>query len=238
MNTNKNFEEKMRDILREENKAIMDEYEKVSAQMQEDISSKIDENVLKAVIEYDKQRKEKRKKKYISILSKVAIFIIVCSVAIPFIAPKHAEAFRTKILDMFFNEKSGSVSLRGQTEIDMIGDWDEYYYPEYIPETYELVAAEKVDESSTMLFISNDRKHELRIEELPVNSAISLDTDYTKVESIEIGYNEGQYAINEKYEYIIVTWRTENKIISLEGDTSINKQEYINIAENLIYVDK
>ena len=35
------------------------------------------------------------------------------------------------------------MSLRGQTEIDMIGDWDEYYYPEYIPETYELVAAEK-----------------------------------------------------------------------------------------------
>ena len=101
MNTNKNIEEIMRDILREENQAIMDEYEKVSAQMQGDIPAKIDENVLKAVIEYDKQQKGKRKKKYISVLSKVAIFIIVCAFAIPFIAPKPVDAFRIKSLICF-----------------------------------------------------------------------------------------------------------------------------------------
>ena len=190
------------------------------------------------VIEYDKQRKEKRKKKYISILSKVAIFIIVCSVAIPFIAPKHAEAFRTKIFDMFFNEKSGSVSLRGQTEIDMLGDWDEYYYPEYIPETYELVAAEKVDESSTMLFISNDRKHELRIEELPQNSNISIDTDHTSIENVKIGYYDAVYAICKEADSALLTWVNEKKIISIHGDTSIDKQEYIKIAEKLKFVER
>ena len=238
MNTNKKFEEIMTDILKEENQAIMHEYEKVSAQMQGDIPAKIDENVLKAVIEYDKQQKGKRKKKYISVLSKVAIFIIVCAFAIPFIAPKPVDAFRIKILDMFFNEKSGSVSLRGQTEIDMIGDWNEYYYPEYMMDNYSLIGAEKMGERSIMLFVSNDRKHELRIEELPPNSNISIDTDHTSIENVKIGYYEAVYAICKEADSVLLTWVNEKKIISIHGDASIDKREYINIAENLKYVER
>lgn len=162
----------------------------------------------------------------------------MCAFAIPFIAPKPVDAFRIKILDMFFNEKSGSVSLRGQTEIDMIGDWNEYYYPEYMMDNYSLIGAEKMGERSIMLFVSNDRKHELRIEELPPNSNISIDTDHTSIENVKIGYYEAVYAICKEADSVLLTWVNEKKIISIHGDASIDKREYINIAENLKYVER
>ena len=164
--------------------------------------------------------------------------MIACIVSANFIFPESVNAFRTRILDMFFNENSGSVSLRGETEADMIGNWNEYYYPQYIPEGYKLLGAEKMGERIVMVFVSNNREHELKIEELPINSNVSIDTNYTNIKNVKINSYEGVLSTNEEYGNIILSWATDKKILSIHGDVSIENNEYIKIAENLNYIER
>ncbi len=238
MNTNKKFDDIMKEIIQEKNKSIMSEYEKIAEEAENTHSSAIDESIIKAVLEYNKKEKEQRKKKYFSILSKVAIFFITCIVSTSFIFPESVEAFRVKIFDILFNDEEGSVSLMGEEDKDLLSEWTEYYYPEYMMDNYSLIGAEKMGERSIMLFVSEDGNHQLKIESIPVNSTINIDTDDASIENVAIGYYEGIYAVDSENENVIITWMNENTILKVQGDTSIAKNEYIKIAENLKYIDK
>ncbi len=238
MSTNKNFEEIMKEILSEETQLIIDEYEKSIEDVEKDFPSGIDENILRMVIEYDNKQREKKKKQFVSVLSKVAVFAIVCVAATTFLFPEHVEAFRTRVFDMFFNDEAGSVSLRGENELDMIGDWTDYYYPEYMPEGYKLIGAEKMGEIYIMLYTSEDGEHQLNMQTMPDNSTISIDTDMSSIEDVKIGYHEGIYSVNEEYNKNIITWVSDKKIVYIQGDNTIHKDEYIKIAENVRYIER
>ena len=238
MNTNKKFDDIMKEIIREKNKYIMSEYEKMAEEAENTHSSAIDENLIKAMIEYEKKDKERRKKKYFSILSKVAILLITCVVSANFIFPESVDAFKTKIFGKLFNEVNESLSLKNENEINIIDNWNDYYYPQYIPKDYEIVAAEKTDEGSIMLFLSHNKEHELRIEEILGESGINIDTTFTQILNISIRASEGQYAINEQDNYVLLAWPEDNRIIVIRGDMSLSQQEYIKIAENMKYLNK
>lgn len=238
MNTSKKFDEIMKEIVREENNAIMSAYEEKALKLEKKQECEIDERIVKAIIEYDKNKRYQRKKRYCSILSKIAIILIVCIVAVNFILPEPVEAFRTNVLGVFLNHNSGSVSIREELQADLLEDWDEFYYPEYVPNEYILLGAETAEQRSVMLFVSTDRSHKLEIEQLSVDGNISIDVDNTVIEKINVGYYEGIYAISESFNYSILTWSTENKLISICGDNSITKEEYIKIAESFEFVKR
>ena len=238
MSTNNNFEDIMREILREKNQAIMSEYEETTRCYNDEKSFSIDEKVIKKLIEYDKNEKQKRRKNILSILSKVAIIIIGCTITITFAFPDDVEAFRTKIISTFFNNHSGSVSLRGEQEIDMLKDCKNYYYPKYMLDGYELLGAEKMGERIVMVFVTEDRTHKLEVEQLPINSNVSVDTEHVNIDNVKINYYEGIYTKRKEHDYVVMTWASENKIISIYGDTSIAKEEYIKIAENFEFVER
>lgn len=239
MNRSNNcFENIMQEILKQENQEIMDSYEQKIADLEHEKEIKIDENILKMFIEYDNQKNKNKKKRYISILSKVAILILICSVSISFVLPEEVAAFRPKFFNILFNEDSGALQLRGQTEIDYIGEWYDYYYPQHMPTGYELLAAKKMGDRKVMLYAVQDSEHQLKIEQLPTNSTMSIDSDHIINEKIKIGHYEGIYSISEEYDYVMVTFLTENSIICINGDLSIDKDEYIKIAENFKYIER
>lgn len=238
MSTNRNFEEIMKELIREENELIMSEYEKSAIESSYIGQGKIDEKILKMAIEYDKKKKENKKKKIISVLSKVAVVMMICVVSAAFVFPESVEAFRVKIFDVFFNEDTGSASLKGENEVDYLGDWTEYYYPEYMPENYKMIGAERMGERSIMLFALENGEHPLKIESIPANSTVNVDTDSTSIEKIQIGYYEGMYAVDNEKENALITWVNENNILTVQGDISLDKTEYIKIAENLKYIEK
>ena len=57
MSTNKKFDDIMREIIQAKNKSIMSEYEKIAEESENTPIGAIDENIIKAVIEYDKKEK-------------------------------------------------------------------------------------------------------------------------------------------------------------------------------------
>ena len=238
MSTNKKFDDIMREIIQAKNKSIMSEYEKIAEESENTPIGAIDENIIKAVIEYDKKEKSKKKKKYLSVFSRVAILLITCAVSVSFIFPESVEAFRVKMFNALFNDESGSISLSEEANNDLLSEWTKYYYPKYMLDNYNLVAAEKIGERSIMLFVSEDGKHQLKIESIPVNSTINIDTDNTNIENVAIGYYEGIYAVDSENENVMITFINENAIMKVQGDTSIDKDKYIKIAENLKYIDK
>ena len=46
-----------------------------------------------------------------------------------------------------------SVTIRTEDEYDMIGDWEDYWYPATLPETFVLQGAEKLGDESIILFV-------------------------------------------------------------------------------------
>lgn len=238
MNTNRNFEDIMKELLQEKNESIMNEYEKMTEKNESIYPNSIDEKILKAVMEYEKEEKAKKKKKLFSVLSKVAVFLIVCAVAVNYVFPEHVEAFKIKVMDVFFDDEAGAVNIKGEGEEALLEGWTEYYYPGYMLEKYSLAGAEKMGERCVMLFLSDDGEHQIKIESLPANSTVNINTDDASVEDVKVGYYKGIYVVDTENENAIITWMNDTNIFNVQGDTSVTKDEYIKIAASLKYIDR
>lgn len=238
MNTNRTFDDIMKELLQEKNESIMNEYENMIGKHENIFINSIDEKILKAVMEYEKEEKLKKKKRLFSVLSKVAVFLIACVVAVNYVFPEHVEAFKVKVMDVFFDDEAGAINLKGGGEKSLLEGWTEYYYPEYMLEKYCLTGAEKTGERCVMLFISEDGDHQIKIESIPANSTVSINTDDASVEDVKIGYYKGVYVVDTENENSIITWMNDTNIFNVQGDTSVTKDEYIKIAESLKYVGR
>ena len=67
----------------------------------------------------------------------------------------HQEAFRIKVFSFFSNDSDGSVTIRSE-ENQLLAGWEDYWYPEYMPDGFELVGAEEDDMGKYMLFESDN----------------------------------------------------------------------------------
>lgn len=192
-----------------------------------------DHSFLEFAQEYDKKaKKQKVTEKRKRILQIAAVFL-VCITTMTAIAVETSEAFRVRFYSLFSNETDGAVALLTEREQDLIGEWENYWYPTYVPDGFQMVAADKRDNKSAIVFESNDGKISFRIMEFSFNVAISHDTDTNTVEEVRVGYYKGYLFEDVQNQNIDVYWLTDDRqmVVSMAGE--MNKETVLKIAEEL-----
>ena len=192
-----------------------------------------DQEMLEIARRYDARQKTLKKKKLMKGITRAAAVFAVCLG----LTTAVASAFHVNIFKLIFNPDSGSVTLLSETEQEMIGDWEGYWYPEYLPEGFYLAEAEETKFSKAMLFVSNGSDATIVITNDKSGSQYSFDTDTTLIEPLEVGYYEGYYFCDEQNNHSYAIWQTEDMIITVSCENMIDKSQIISIAENMKYVD-
>ena len=194
----------------------------------------IDREILKLCMDYDKKQQEK--KKLYSVLSKVAVVVIALFLSFEVFMPETAQAFHTKLFGLVFDERAGSLYLNSESEREMIADWTDYNYPEYIPQGFVLSDARKKDFDSILLYENTDKTVTIRIMEESLETSMSLDTETTEMKHVQVGIYKGYLFTGTDYDGVILTWIQNDRRIIITTNKALTEEELVKIGENLIYV--
>ncbi len=183
---------------------------------------------------FKQERKKEFLKKLSSVSKRVAIFAVIIIFAISIVAFS-VEAFRVKIFNFFIDVKKEYTTFK-KDEVNLednntnpvkarilIGS----YLLDYIPEGFELVESSSNAMMTRAKFSNNNLTINLRI--APENLSISLDTEDTKNEKIDIDGKKCNYIERQNENYLL--WYDNDKVVTLSGN--ITKEELIKIVQEI-----
>ena len=192
-----------------------------------------DQEMLEIARRYDARQKTLKKKKLMKGITRAAAVFAVCLG----LTTAVAYAFHVNVFKLIFNPDSGSVTLLSETEQEMIGGWEGYWYPEYLPEGFYLAEAEEVEKLRYMLFIDDKSDKEIIIINDAQSMQYSFDTDTATIEQMKVGYYEGYYFCDEENNHSYAIWQTEDMILRITLENVIDKELCVRIAEGMKYVE-
>lgn len=224
--------ELLAELIAEDMEKELEEIEKLDVEVPEELH----QHMLEFVRELDRKDAQRRRKQFRIRAMRFAAVFCVCIITMGTLALGTSEALRERVFTLFHNEEDGSVTLRTKSEYDMIGSWDDYWYPTWIPEGYYLLGADK--KAGVMLFVSDTEEAEIRIVESSLDSNHSFDADTTKADVVKIQEYEGYLFIDQENCSVDVMWLTESRRISIKQKYSLDESVIFKIAENMEYVSK
>ncbi len=169
--------------------------------------------------------------------TRFAAIFLACFVTMGSLALGTSEALRERVFTLIFNEETGSVSLRTESEEDMIGSWEDYWYPTWLPEGFYMLWAERGN-YLFMLFVSQNGPYEIRIREYSLNgTSVGLDTDTSKVEEIKVGDKNVVLSVDKTNKNMAAVWMTDAKILKIDVNESTDREVLIKIIENMQYIN-
>ena len=197
------------------------------------ISSEIYDKIKNAAAEIDRQYIErKRRVRLKRLVQTVACFIAVCSV-ITFTMPQAATAMKALLFDVSVDEEAGGMALEPQKDFAVMSQWDEYYYPQYLPDGFELEIADDEYVSKKMIFGSKDSDIIIDMQQDDLNANVSHDIDTASVERIRINGWDGYIFIDEEYCYVDLILYTDINLTTILMRESTDEDIVLDIAENL-----
>lgn len=222
----------MKALARKTDDAFEKEYEELNEAGKE-FSPKLDAKLLEAAKFYDKRYAVgQKKRKSRQILQKAAVFLLIF-LSVNTLAIGTSQAYRQFIFQVFENKENGSITIHNPAELDMIGSWEDYWYPAYLPEGYQIVAAEEIP-VKCLLIQAVTGEEPLLITEYPQGSELSYDTEHSQISDIRIHNSIGKRIAFEDHTRIV--YPTETMILEFRFDAGVPEQEVVKIAENMEYV--
>lgn len=190
--------------------------------------------------DYNKQlKKQDQKRKFRSryqLMSKrVAIFIAIALVG-TFVTTMSVEAFRVKLFNIVteVTYKYTKVSIvETENGLESQIDWDTYYAPEYIPESYAYSNSEYFGEIK-IIFYSDTSGKEIQFSQTPLKPEYQIDTEDAVVKEVLIKGEKGFLA--QKEGLLTLIWMTDEITFHIVGE--MERDEIIKIAESLKYFSK
>lgn len=222
----------MKTLAKKLDDAFEKEYEELNEAGKE-FSPQLDAKLLEAAKFYDKryavgQKKRKSRK----LLQKAAVFLLIF-LSVNALAIGTSQAYRQFVFQVFENEENHSINFHDRAEQDMIGSWNDYWYPTYLPEGYQIVAAEEVPEKC-LLIQAGISEASLIITEYSQETELSYDTEHSQISDIRIHNYLGKRIAFENH--TIIVYPTETIMLEFRFDATIPEQEVVKIAENMEYV--
>ena len=217
-------------------KKIDDAFEKEYEDLNEagkEFSPQLDAKLLEAAKFYDKRYAVgQKKRKSRQILQKAAVFLLIF-LSVNTLAIGTSHAYRQFVFQVFENAENHSINFHDRAEQDMIGSWNDYWYPTYLPEGYQIVAAEEVPEKC-LLIQAGISEASLIITEYSQETELSYDTEHSQISDIRIHNYLGKRIAFENH--TIIVYPTETIMLEFRFDATIPEQEVVKIAENMEYV--
>ena len=222
----------MKTLAKKTDDAFEKEYEELNEAGKE-FSPQLDAKLFEAAKFYDKryavgQKKRKSRK----LLQKAAVFLLIF-LSVNALAIGTSQAYRQFVFQVFENEENHSINFHDRAEQDMIGSWNDYWYPTYLPEGYQIVAAEEVPEKC-LLIQAGISEASLIITEYSQETELSYDTEHSQISDIRIHNYLGKRIAFENH--TIIVYPTETIMLEFRFDATIPEQEVVKIAENMEYV--
>ncbi len=217
-------------------KKIDDAFEKEYEELNEagkEFSPQLDAKLLEAAKFYDKRYAVgQKKRKSRQILQKAAVFLLIF-LSVNTLAIGTSQAYRQFVFQVFENEENHSINFHDRAEQDMISSWNDYWYPTYLPESYQIVAAEELPEKC-LLIQAGTSEASLIITEYPQETELSYDTEHSQISDIRIHNYLGKRIAFENH--TIIVYPTETIMLEFRFDAAIPEREVVKIAENMEYV--
>lgn len=222
----------MKALARKTDDAFEKEYEELN-EVGKGFSPQLDAKLLEAAKFYDMQYAAgQKKRKSRQILQKAAVFLLLF-LSVNTLAIGTSQAYRQFVFQVFENNENNSMTIHNPAELDMIGSWEDYWYPAYLPEGYQIVAAEEIP-VKCLLIQAVTGEEPLLITEYPQGSELSYDTEHSQISDIRIHNSIGKRIAFEDHTRIV--YPTETMILEFRFDAGIPEQEVVKIAENMEYV--
>ena len=201
----------------------------------EDVPEYLDKNVFTIIEQMEQENAERRKKLRRKTIIKAAAILIVCTAAFNIVALSVSEAYRSRFFNLIYNDESGSVKFLTENEESMLAGWNNYWYPEYLPDGYYLHDAIN-DIDKTLIFLNNSSNSEISVTFFNSDINLTYNSDDVEIESIKVGQYEGMLFINSDYNYIHLTWLAENQIIEIKVSESTDSELILKIAESMKFI--
>ena len=222
----------MKALARKTDDAFEKEYEELN-EVGKGFSPQLDAKLLEAAKFYDMQYAAgQKKRKSRQILQKAAVFLLLF-LSVNTLAIGTSHAYRQFVFQVFENNENNSMTIHNPAELDMIGSWEDYWYPAYLPEGYQITYAEE-DPVKCFLVQPGTGAESLIITEYSQGTEISYDTEHSQISDIQILNYLGKRIAFENH--TIIAYPTETMILEFRFDAGIPEQEVVKIAENMEYV--
>ncbi len=171
----------------------------------------------------------KRKEIIRRYLSRAAMLLLVLLVSVATVTMS-VDAFRVKFLNLFVEEKNDHnvIKFEEVQNIEWPSDWNDFYYPTFIPDGYVLDETQRNNNMKTMIFTNNSEKI------LIINQStddVTMNLDSEKANNRKILINESEAVMVEKDKTISITWSSNETIFLVTGEEDIRIM--IQIAEKI-----
>lgn len=195
-------------------------------------------------LQEEKEKREaqarKRKQKAKGLVRAAAILLAFCLLG-GVVLTVTVDAFRIKLMDILFKDHGEYVemnlvdqgSLPADIRAQIPEDWENLFYPGWLPEGYELTAISGIQGGMKDLLFEGPNSGYISFDFIPTEESSKLiDSEETEFTDIKIGRYPAVCLKREKR--IILVWEQSGFTFSLI--TEISEEEAIKIAENISYV--
>lgn len=227
------------DLLRKAAEAISRQYAAEMDEMENDlveVPEELDRKILQMAREYDAKHRQEIWKKRGRTALRTAAVLVVAVLGIGVIGMSISEAFRIRIFSMLENIDDGAVAFRDDAAYELLKEWTDYWYPEYLPEGYYLLTAEINDDFDKIILFKSTEDNEIRIYETNAGNMPEIDKDTNVYEEVYINSgNAYLFSDSEQQKYHLL-WKAEDWIFRITFADFDKKEEIIKMAGSLKYI--
>ncbi|MEG2785802.1 MAG: DUF4367 domain-containing protein, partial [Anaerovoracaceae bacterium] len=151
------------------------------------IPGEIDKKMLDFMKTADEQRERKYTKKREKKYSQICVAAVVAIIVTTTITVASVDALRIKYFGFLLKQNEGNISFTPKEDPDnLLAGWSDYWYPEYIPEGFELIYVENNQIEKLLRFDSKETDAFIIITEDFVQGNIGMDTDWATMTEMEV----------------------------------------------------
>ncbi|WP_130861091.1 DUF4367 domain-containing protein [Bacilliculturomica massiliensis] len=187
-----------------------------------------------------KKARQGRRRQRARSLTRVAVILLACVLIGGFVLTVTVDAFRIKLMDILLQDHGEYVDVNivesGSLPPEVLAmipeDWDELYFPGWLPEGYELVEVDGKDEHRDFIFQSDKTGYLSFSYDSSEERHIMADSEDSEMTQIQIGRSEA--ACLEKEGRVMLIWEQNGFCYDLLVQES--KENAVKIGENIVYV--
>lgn len=195
---------------------------------------KKNESLLQMAKKVDSMRKPSKKHLRFQRYVRLVALFLVCIITVGGISFEFSEGFKEKIFDFFYDSKEGSTTILSNDKEKLVSGWANYWFPDYIPEGYELEATEKRD---NFLLFKNSIGRELRICRISNSAVFAHDIDTNKYTKEKVGLHDGYYFFDKANKSTTLIYRTDSANLLIELYGSVDKTVVEKVAKNMRLIE-
>ncbi len=200
----------------------------------------VESEILKMADHFSKLRMREEKRKLFKKYIKVAAVVILAVTTTLATLTVSVEAVRNRVFEFLFQENDVYMNvIPVETSGDgkeikslLPGDWENFYYPNFLPEGYYFEEAEKDGIFSMMAFVNEDGDVLLFSQQPAEEGGLIVDNEDTEKGELTINGNNA-FWMSKNNETTLV-WNQNSTRLMVSGQAELD--ELILIAENLIFI--